>query len=65
MMFTTSRNSDRNHIYRELDQFAKNIALKKFDIVSLKEIFLTFLLFLNEDFDDDLLQDAIQLLVEE
>jgi hypothetical protein len=40
------------------------IALKKMTPAPLKDLYMTFLLSLNDDFDDDLLQDAIGLLAD-
>jgi hypothetical protein len=35
----------------------------KFDQVPMKDLFMNMLLHLNQDFDDDLLMDAVEMLV--
>jgi hypothetical protein len=45
----------------EEDEDGKSVLLKGGQLFTLKETMLHFLLQLNEDFDDDLLQDAIEL----
>ena len=46
----------------ETDQAKRVVGIKKLMIFGKKDFFLHFLLHLNEDFDDDLLFDAITLL---
>jgi hypothetical protein len=49
---------------KTVSEFALEIAREQSESVDLKEIYLNFLLGLNEDFDDDLLQEALELLVD-
>jgi hypothetical protein len=44
--------------------FVLEIARERVEAVELKDLYLWFLLGLNEDFDDDLLQEAQELLVD-
>ena len=46
----------------ETDQAKRAVVIKQWLIFGKKDIFLHFLLHLNEDFDDDLLLDAITIL---
>ena len=52
-----------DNIHETLDKFIFDVAKKYIVPVELKDIFMTFLLLLNENFDDDLLQDALEMLV--
>jgi hypothetical protein len=52
------------NIAEVLTFFGVEIAKKKADVVESKDIYMTFLLALNEDFDDDFLREAIELLVD-
>ena len=53
--------SDKHKKIKSHD-FHLNYSIRKIKIFDLKEIYLTFLLYFNEDFDDDLLQDALEVL---
>ena len=39
-----------------------NYRIRKIKVFDLTDIYLTLLLYFNEDFDDDLLQDALEVL---
>jgi hypothetical protein len=45
-------------------EFVIKILKKKVKLAHLKDIYMTMLLHLNDDFDDDLLQDAMEILVD-
>jgi hypothetical protein len=44
--------------------FIRKIIESKVEVIPLKDLYMNMLLCVNEDFDDDLLQDAIQMLVD-
>ena len=44
------------------DQDKKAIKVRIIGMFSLKDVYMSFLLFLNEDFDDDLLSDGLEIL---
>ena len=46
-----------------INKFLYEVLWEKAELVPLKDIFMSFLLHLNEDFDDDLLLDAMDILV--
>ena len=46
-------------------QQVKMLKMRKIVTLKLKDIMMFFLLYLNEDFDDDLLSDAIGMLMDE
>ena len=53
-------------VRRVIDAFMLEIVSEKVGgALPWKDIYMTFLLYLNEDFDDDLLQDATELLTGE
>ena len=54
------------NVHEALLELINKMAQKKFgiDIILLKDIYMMFLLHLNEDLDDDLLQDAMDTLVD-
>ena len=39
-----------------------NYSIRKIKVYDLTDVYLTFLLYFYEDFDDDLLQDALEIL---
>jgi len=47
-----------------LDAFLIKLLTDKLHNYEWKEVYMSFLLHINEEFDDDLLQDVIQLLVD-
>ena len=49
---------------KTLDAFLMKLLSCKLPRYEWKEVYMNFLLHINEDFDDDLLQDAMQLLVD-
>jgi hypothetical protein len=51
-------------VSRAIDGLLREIALLDMEQIDLKDLFMCFLLALNDDFDDDLLQDAMELLVD-
>ena len=54
-----------DNIHETLDKFIFDVAKKYIVPVELKDIYMTFLLSFYDNFDDDLLQDALELLVPE
>jgi hypothetical protein len=52
------------NVEKAIASYAWEIARKQVDIIDPKDLYLHFLLELNEDFDDDLLQEALELLVD-
>ena len=54
-----------NSVARALDSFIERIVKKKKRLLPWKDIYMLWLLSLNEDFDDDLLQDAVEMLMSE
>ena len=49
---------------KTLDAFLMKLMTYKLPKYEWKEVYMSFLLHINEDFDDDLLQDSMQLLVD-
>ena len=47
-----------------LNDFVYEVVKERVKLISMMEIYMTMLLWLNEDFDDDLLQDAINQLAQ-
>ena len=47
-----------------LNDFVMEIINSKVTLIPWKDIYMTFLLGIDEDLDDDLLQDAIELMVD-
>ena len=47
-------------IKRAINEQVLSIVKGKLSLISLKDIYMQFLLFFEEEFDDDLLQDAME-----
>jgi hypothetical protein len=45
-------------------KFIRKIIESKVDVIPLKDLYMNMLLCVNEDFDDDLLHDAMEMLVD-
>jgi hypothetical protein len=56
--------ANMNDANKVLTNFVTGIVKRKVQLVSLKEVYMTLLLSLNEDFDEDLLQDTIGMLTD-
>jgi hypothetical protein len=44
--------------------FVETVALRELEAIDPRDVYMGFLLALNEDFDDDLLQDVLRLLTD-
>ena len=62
MAFSEVSAKTSENVEKTMNEFIVRTAKRKAHILPLKEIYMTFLLRLNEDFDDDLLFDAISIL---
>lgn len=62
MTFAEVSAKTKYNLEKTMDDFIFEIVKDRREFVSLKDIHMNFLLGLNEDFDDDLLLDAILLL---
>ena len=63
MKFAEVSAKTNDNLERAMNEFLYEIVKEKVKV--LKDIYMNFLLFLNEDFDDDLLFDAISMLSNE
>ena len=52
-----------NNLNEKLTSFAKEVTKIKIEHIPLKEVYMSFLLSIDDNFDDDLLMDAIECLV--
>jgi hypothetical protein len=53
-----------DQVNRVIESLLLAIVLQTLEAVEMKDVFMCFLLTLSKDFDDDLLQDAMELLVD-
>ena len=54
-----------SNIESTINDFIEEIVIDRMSIVPWKDIYMLWLLALNDNFDDDLLQDAVQMLMDE
>jgi hypothetical protein len=64
MLFAEVSALSSKGIEEAFSRFVLEIVKDDVSLVRLKDVYMSFLLQLNEDFDDDLLLDAIDLLVD-
>ena len=63
MHFAEMSAKNGENVEEALSGFVLEILKDRVKLVEMRDVFLTMLLRLNEDFDDDLLQDAMEMLV--
>ena len=59
MIFMEVSAKTGENVDKAMNKLLDEIVRKEVEIIPMKDIFMTFLLHLNDNFDDDLLQDAI------
>jgi hypothetical protein len=64
MLFAEVSALSSKGVEEAFSRFVLEIVKDDVSLVRLKDVYMSFLLQLNEDFDDDLLLDAIDLLVD-
>ena len=62
MMFSQISAKTKENFEETLNKFVFEVVKEHIRLAPMKDIFMTFLLELNEDFDDDLLLDVIRML---
>ena len=63
MPFHEVNTQNEGKIPEVLTDFSKEVALGLVEHIPLKDVYMNFLLWINDDFDDDLLMDALGFLV--
>ena len=65
MQFAQVSAKTGSNIESTINDFIEEIVIDRMSIVPWKDIYMLWLLALNDNFDDDLLQDAVQMLMDE
>jgi hypothetical protein len=64
MEYTEINSNVEQNVQSVMKDFIESTAKAEVKTIPLKDIYMAFLLALNEDFDDDLLFDAIDMMVD-